>query len=179
MAAARNTHHLECPVSEEVWLDQPEPSAQEKAAWKRFQESNEASIAENGKMSEKVMRELGRLCDCGNRLALSFRDSLPIQKRELMARKLPQPKASPKEAEAWRSFQEMTQTLFDGKGQIPEMVMRELERLCEKGNPLALRFREKLSIAEYHTRKPDEPSIAPPPRQKIRFISWHTQAKQS
>ena len=79
---------------------------------------------------------------------------------------------TPKEITAWKAFEELIKATESTKGKVAPMVLAELDRLCAKAHPLALRLKEQLSIAEdrprHQTEKPKEP---PAPRQ-IKHVHW-------
>ena len=82
------------------------------------------------------------------------------------------PEATPKEKQAWESFTELAQSTT-GKGEkISPIVMAELERLCAKGNPIALRFKERLDVAQFQPRKADELPLAAPEPRRISGLQW-------
>lgn len=94
--------------------------------------------------------------------------------------KLRLPEATPKEHEAWASFVALAteQSSGDG-GPMPAIVSAELERLCSRGNPIALRFRERLSIAQFQPRKVDEAPAPPPVKRRISMVKWGNPGKKS
>lgn len=86
--------------------------------------------------------------------------------------KLRPPEATPKEKDAWNSFMEMAQTLQeDGKGLSP-LLKSELERLAAKGNPLAIRMKERISISEFKPREADAAPTPPPPARRISALKF-------
>lgn len=97
--------------------------------------------------------------------------------KKVRARKPRQPEGSPKEKQAWKNFVNMAEALRTEEGNMPSMVLSELERLCAKGNPVALRFKERLSIASFQPRKADEPPLLPPEKRRIEGVKWGTPKK--
>ena len=86
--------------------------------------------------------------------------------------KLRPPAATPKERQAWDSFIELAEQMQKTSDDIPSIVQLELERLCAKGNPLAIRFRERLSISNFKPRQAEEPSLPPPAARRISSFKW-------
>lgn len=82
------------------------------------------------------------------------------------------PQASPKEVEAWKTFTEMAEAMHAENGVMPAMVRQELDRLCRRGNPLAIRFLDSLSLAESHLRRPDEQGQDRPEIRRISRLRW-------
>lgn len=59
------------------------------------------------------------------------------------------------------------------EGEIPPLVKGELDRLCDNGNPLAIRFQSRLSEMLHPERAPDEPAKPPPGRiEGTRGLKW-------
>jgi hypothetical protein len=92
-----------------------------------------------------------------------------IQKPKLPRMRGPDP--TKKESEAWALFLEIARQ-FPGKGGLSLIAAQELERLASKGNPLAVKFREKLSQANYRPRAPDDPPAPAPAARRIRNVRW-------
>ncbi len=72
---------------------------------------------------------------------------------------------TPKEKGQWKLFEELAGTMA-GDGPPPPMVLRELDRLCELANPLALRFRERINLETMSLRAADEHGLEPPARRE-------------
>lgn len=82
------------------------------------------------------------------------------------------PEPTPKEREAWQAFMKMAEEL-QGEGQaLNPLVAAELDRLAAKGNPLAIRFTERLSAAAFKPREADELPKAPPVPRRISALKW-------
>src|SRR5574337_190585 len=93
--------------------------------------------------------------------------------RKVKRPKLRRPTATPKEQQAWEAFVAFAGELKAGKdGQMPPMVIAELERLCAKGNAIAIRFKERLAIAAYKPRQATEAPAQPPVPRRIRALQW-------
>ena len=86
--------------------------------------------------------------------------------------KLRPPAASPKERQAWDSFVELAEQMQRGTDPMSSIVQLELDRLCSKGNPLAIRFRERLAISQFKPRRVEEPTIPPPTPRRITALQW-------
>lgn len=82
------------------------------------------------------------------------------------------PEASPKERTAWEHFIAFAEALGAGTGPVSPLVTAELDRLCERGNPIALHFRERLSAAQFVPRKAHEEPFSAPPKRRIARIGW-------
>ena len=82
--------------------------------------------------------------------------------------------ATPKERQAWDAFAELAKQLHHTDGAVSPMVTAELERLCTKGNPLALRFRELLALEEYKPRAADVAPLPPAQARRISKVKWGT-----
>lgn len=80
--------------------------------------------------------------------------------------------ATPKENQAWDAFVALVEELHRPDGAVSPMVTAELERLCLKGNPMALRFRERLDAAAYQPRKADEPARQAPVKRRVTNLKW-------
>ncbi len=94
---------------------------------------------------------------------------------KVRAPKLRPPAASPKERQAWDSFVELAEQMQKGTDPISSIVQLELDRLCAKGNPLAIRFRERLAISHFKPRQAEEPTLPPPTPRRISALQWlHT-----
>ena len=82
------------------------------------------------------------------------------------------PEPTPKEKEAWQAFLKMAEELQgDGKALNP-FVAAEIERLAAKGNPLAIRLKERLSAASFKPREASEQPKAPPYPRRISAMRW-------
>src|SRR5574337_121543 len=93
--------------------------------------------------------------------------------RKVKRPKFRPPAATPKEQQAWEAFLAFAGELKAGKdGQMPPMVKAELERLCAKGNPIAIRFKERLAIASYTPRQATEAPAQPPVPRRISALKW-------
>lgn len=79
---------------------------------------------------------------------------------------------TPKELEAWASFESLITATGSKQGQVAPMVQAELERLCIKGHPLALRLKERLSIAADRPRLQTEVAKPPPVARRITHVHW-------
>lgn len=94
-----------------------------------------------------------------------------IDKVRLPKPRLPEP--SPKEKAAWTAFIELANGFGGAEGvTIPPVVLAELERLCERGNPLALRFKERVDISNFQPRKVGESPAPTPPKRRIAMVRW-------
>jgi|JI6StandDraft_1071083.scaffolds.fasta_scaffold141587_2 hypothetical protein len=83
------------------------------------------------------------------------------------------PEATPKETAAWKAFMEFAEVTQSADGHASPMVMMELKRLCEKGNPIALSFRSKVDREVDGLRAANEPGKAPPERRaKSAGVKW-------
>ena len=80
--------------------------------------------------------------------------------------------AAPKERMAWNNFEALIKATGSITGNVAPIVRSELERLCEKGHPLALRLKERLKIAEDRTRHQTECAKPPPEARRIQQIHW-------
>ena len=98
--------------------------------------------------------------------------------KKVRARKPRQPEGNPKEKQAWKNFIAMAEALRTEDGNMPSMVLSELDRLCAKGNPIAQRFKERLSIANFQPRKADEPPLPPPEKRRIEGVKWGSPKKR-
>lgn len=85
--------------------------------------------------------------------------------------------ATPKERQAWNGFVALVDELHQPDGVVPPIVTAELERLCAKGNPLALRFRELVASAAYAPRTVEQPARDVPPRRRITNLQWGRPSK--
>lgn len=82
------------------------------------------------------------------------------------------PEPTPKERDAWHSFMKMSEEL-QGDGQaMNQLVAAELDRLAAKGNPLAIRLKERLAAAAFKPRGADEQPKAPPVPRRISSLKW-------
>ena len=83
------------------------------------------------------------------------------------------PEPTPKEVEAWKAFTEFAEVTQPVDGHASPLLVLELERLCLKANPLALRFRDRVSRETEGLRAADEPGKAPPEmRVKSAGLKW-------
>ena len=83
--------------------------------------------------------------------------------------------ATPKEKLAWNNFEKLIKATGSSQGNVAPIVQSELERLCEKGHPLALRLKERLKIAEDRPRLQTELGKPPPEARRLQQIHWtHT-----
>lgn len=80
--------------------------------------------------------------------------------------------ATPKEKMAWDSFEELIKATGSTPGNVAPIVQAELERLCQKGHPLALRLKERIKIAEDRPRHQTEHAKPPPEARRIQQIHW-------
>jgi hypothetical protein len=81
------------------------------------------------------------------------------------------PEPTDKEREAWELFVKLAEE-FPGNGKLSAIAAQELTRLAAKGNPLAARFKEKLSQGSYRPRTPDEAPSQPPEPRRIKNVHW-------
>lgn len=94
--------------------------------------------------------------------------------------KPPRLRACPRDMETWHQFERMARdyaeamTAIDGQssGGMPAILRQELDRLCEQGNPLALRFRKAMEDRNASLRAPDEPGKAPPPGIRLQHLKF-------
>ena len=91
---------------------------------------------------------------------------------KVRAPKLRPPTASPKERQAWDSFVELAEQMQKATEPMSSIVQLELDRLCGKGNPLAIRFRERLAISQFKPRQAEEPTLPPPTPRRISALQW-------
>jgi hypothetical protein len=63
------------------------------------------------------------------------------------------PEPTPKEREAWQAFIKMAEELQGEGKELNPLVAAELGRLAAKGNPLAIRLKERLSAAAFKPRE--------------------------
>lgn len=85
------------------------------------------------------------------------------------------PEATPKEKRAWDVFTAMAAEWISTDGTVSALVISELDRLCAKGNPLAIRFKEQFSISSFKPRTAEEAPLPPPAPRRIRGLKWlHT-----
>ena len=82
------------------------------------------------------------------------------------------PQPTPKELRAWEAFVQLAEAQIAPGKEPPQLVSMELQRLCARGNPLALRFKERLSIAEFKPRTAGEVPATPLRRPRLGGISW-------
>lgn len=83
------------------------------------------------------------------------------------------PEPTPKEKAAWEAFIALVTEQGGGEWEsVPPIVMSELDRLCARGNPLALRFKERLSVTQFQPRRADEQPSPPPPKRRIAMVKW-------
>lgn len=83
-----------------------------------------------------------------------------------------QPDPTPKEQEAWRSFLQMVEEFQSQSGVMNPMLVAELNRLANKGNPLAIRFQERVAAASFKPREANEAPLAPPPPRRLSAVKW-------
>ena len=96
------------------------------------------------------------------------------------------PEPTPKEKSAWQSFLKMAEELQgDNMSELNPLLASELDRLAGKGNPIAIRFKERLSAASFKPREADEAPKSPPTPRRISALKWgrpdgknHTQGGQ-
>jgi len=82
------------------------------------------------------------------------------------------PEPTPKEREAWLAFTKMAEELQGNGHSLNPLVAAELERLAGKGNPLAIRLKERLAAAAFKPREADELPKAPPVPRRISALKW-------
>lgn len=80
--------------------------------------------------------------------------------------------ATPKERQAWDTFVALVEELHHPDGSVPPIVTAELERLCTKGNPIALQFRERVDAASYQPRAADEQALPAPTGRRVTGVRW-------
>jgi hypothetical protein len=86
--------------------------------------------------------------------------------------KLRPPEPTPKEKAAWDRFMDMTAELNAGSNELSPLLKLELDRLAAKGNPLAIRLKERLAIANFKPRGVEADPLPPPPARRIRALQW-------
>ena len=87
---------------------------------------------------------------------------------------------TPKEMVAWKAFEELIEATESKQGCIAPIVQAELDRLCAKANPLALRLKERLSIAADRPRTQNELPKQPPVPRRVKHVHWtHKAGKQT
>ena len=79
---------------------------------------------------------------------------------------------NPKEVVAWKAFEALIEATGSTPGNVAPMVLAELERLCAKAHPLAIRLKEHLSIAEDRPRHQTESPKPPPEPRRLKHIQW-------
>ena len=82
------------------------------------------------------------------------------------------PEPTPKEKEAWQTFIKMAEELQAEGQALNPLVSAELDRLAAKGNPLAVRLKERLSAAAFKPREAAEQPKAPPVPRRISALRW-------
>lgn len=83
------------------------------------------------------------------------------------------PEPTPKEKSAWQSFLKMAEELQgDNMSELNPLLASELDRLAGKGNPIAIRFKERLSAASFKPREADEAPKTPPTPRRISALKW-------
>lgn len=80
--------------------------------------------------------------------------------------------ANPKETAEWKTFEALISATESTPGNVAPMVLAELDRLCAKAHPLALRLKERLSIADDRPRHQTESPKEPPAPRRIRHVQW-------
>ena len=96
------------------------------------------------------------------------------------------PEPTPKERAAWQVFLKMAEQLQgETRTELNPMLACELARLAAKGNPIAIRFKERLSVAAFKPREAAAAPKAPPSPRRISALKWgrpdakkHTQGGQ-
>lgn len=91
--------------------------------------------------------------------------------------KMRPPEPTPKEKDAWDRFMEMATELNAGSDKLSPLLQSELDRLAAKGNPLAIRLKERLSIANFKPRGVEVAPLPPPPARRIRALQWGSPKK--
>ncbi len=87
--------------------------------------------------------------------------------------------ANSKEEQAWRTFIALAEAMKTNNDEVSPIVLTELERLCSKGNPIAIKFKEQLSISKFKPRLADELPIPRPEPRRISALQWlHSEKKQ-
>lgn len=83
------------------------------------------------------------------------------------------PTATPKERAAWQVFLAMAAELQgDPNTGINSLLQSELDRLAAKGNPIAIRFKERVSIASFKPREAHESTSQPPSPKRNLSLKW-------
>lgn len=82
------------------------------------------------------------------------------------------PEPTPKERDAWQAFMKMAEEFQGSNHELNPLLAAELERLAAKGNPLAIRFKERLSAAAFKPREADELPKSPPVPRRISALKW-------
>jgi hypothetical protein len=88
------------------------------------------------------------------------------------------PAATPKEEQAWRAFTELAETMTSPNDETSPMVFTELDRLCNKGNPIAIKFKEALEISKFKPRLASEAPLSRPEPRRISLLQWGSPAKR-
>lgn len=86
--------------------------------------------------------------------------------------KMRPPEANPKEKAAWAAFVKFAEEMGTTDNEVSPLVVAELDRLCARGNPIALRFKERLAITRFQPRKADEPPVPAPEKRRISMVKW-------
>ena len=86
--------------------------------------------------------------------------------------KLRPPEATPKEKQAWDSFTELATSTSSETSGVSPIALAELDRLCAKGNPIAIRFKERLDVAQFQPRKADDVPLPAPAPRRISGLQW-------
>ena len=79
---------------------------------------------------------------------------------------------TPKEQAAWQTFEQLIDATGSTPGHIAPIVQTELARLCAQGHPLALRLKERLSIAADRPRQQTEKPKLPPAARRLKHVQW-------
>lgn len=82
------------------------------------------------------------------------------------------PEPTPKEREAWQFFMNMAEELQSSNHELNPLLAAELDRLAAKGNPLAIRFKERISAAAFKPREANELPKPPPEARRISALKW-------
>lgn len=88
------------------------------------------------------------------------------------------PRATPKEADAWELFLALVEEFqVEGEAMAP-IAERELNRLAEKGNPLAINLKRRLDQLTFRTREASEAPLLPPEPRRVTGVQWGAPGKQ-
>jgi glycosyltransferase involved in cell wall biosynthesis len=68
--------------------------------------------------------------------------------------------------------------VFVDDGSRDAIVATELDRLCNKGSPIAIKFKETLEISKFKPRLASEAPLPRPEPRRISLLQWGSPAKR-